>query len=150
MLNESYRLRYNQYIKLGVVAISTILLFLFISFLSTMFPYVPSSVFDLLSIIVVSSGLILFYYLYTDMLSRDNTDYNELDLEAPIIGEDVTVGPEREYDNKKLFNVGFCIADTCCAKGTIWDSAQGKCIPNIENFAVSANNPYEFSKYSGI
>lgn len=156
LLNESYRLRYNQYIKLFVVAISTLLLFVLLSLMSESVPFIPSSVFNLLSIIVVSGGLIIFYYLYTDLLSRNNTYYNEINLAPPVIGNteagNVTIAPHYS----KFGNFNICIDSDCCATGTEWDAQNGVCVPikNTEHFSTNegamANEPYEFSNYSVI
>jgi len=158
-LNESYRLKQNQYIKLTFVVILTISAFIFISVLSNLFPYIPSSIFDVLSIIVVSSGLITFYYLYVDMLARSNTDYNELQLGPPVIGN--TIVGNVQYNNalldfENLLEKGLkvCFEGDCCAPGkTEWDANSGYCVPIKENFTVNQvinNSPFEYSNYSPI
>jgi hypothetical protein len=157
-LNESYRLRSNQYIKLIFVVIITISAFIFISVMSSLFPYIPSSIFDVLSIIVISFGLITFYYLYTDMISRRTTDYNELDLGPPVVGNTI-VGNVNGTRHTLIGDISdfiedgmnLCIDSDCCSAGTMWDEERGVCVPLKEKFTtVNDDSYYEFSKYSPI
>jgi hypothetical protein len=136
-LNENYRLRYKQYIKMSLVIITTLVLFILVSFMSSLFPFIPSSVFDLLSVIIICSGLIIFFYLYTDLMNRNNVYYNELNLPPPIVGN--TVVNNKDYDNI-LLDINYyirngmrvCIDKDCCAEGTTWDAAKGTCVVSSE------------------
>jgi len=144
-LNENYRLRYKQYIKMSLVIIITLVLFILVSFMSSLFPFIPSSVFDVLSVIIICSGLIIFFYLYSDLISRNNVYYNELDLPPPIIGDKI-VANDSDYSNILLDinnyirnGMRVCIDKDCCAEGTTWDPAKGTCVVSSECPSTNTN-----------
>ena len=85
-LNESYRLKYRQFMKILLVIIVTLVLFILITFLSVRFPFIPSFIFEILSIFIISAGIFIIYFMMTDLVSRSNTYYNELNIPGPNIG----------------------------------------------------------------
>jgi hypothetical protein len=170
ILNESYSLRYKQILKIILVIIVTLILFIIIIFISKRFTFLPASIFELLSIIVVSSGIIIVYYLTISLLSRSRVYYNELNLPPPgPVGNTLpTSSNSSEYNKlfKDLTNqidTNMCIGSSCCADGTRWDSGNSTCVGNtISSFttidlsqikgefngSVKPNSPNEFSEYT--
>jgi len=168
ILNESYSLRYKQILKIILVIIVTLILFIIIIFISKRFPFLPAPIFELLSIIVVSSGIIIVYYLTVSLLSRSRVYYNELNLPPPGTVGNVTSSSSSDYN--KLFkdltnqiNANMCVGSSCCAVGTYWDPGNGTCVGNsISSFttidlsqikgefngSVKPNSPNEFSDYT--
>lgn len=152
-LNESYRLRYKQYIKMSLVIITTLVLFILVSFMSSLFPFIPSSIFDVLSVLIICSGLIIFFYLYTDLMNRNNVYYNELNLPPPIVGN--TVVNNKDYDNI-LLDINYyirngmrvCIDKDCCAEGTTWDAEKGTCVVSSECPSTKTNTNTNAIPYS--
>lgn len=156
-LNESYRLRYRHYMKMLMVVIVCILLVLLFSNLSTWFPVVPSWVFEFLSILTVSSGIVIIYYMFLDLISRNNVDYNEMKTSPINTDGNVYV---RQFDQGDLMgglNMNMCIGSSCCNDGTHWDETSAVCIGNtVSGFTtihgnqdlVKANNPTEIVNYS--
>ena len=174
ILNESYSLRYKQILKIILVIIVTLILFIIIIFISKTFPFLPASVFELLSIIVVSSGIIIVYYLTISLLSRSRVYYNELNLPPPgPVGNTLpTSSSSSNTDYNRLFNdlsdqnnTNMCIGSSCCADGTHWDPGNSICVSNTVssfttidlsqikgefNGSVKPNSPNEFSEYTLI
>lgn len=170
ILNESYSLRYKQILKIILVIIITIILFIIIIFISNRFPFFSPIIFELLSVIVVSSGIIIVYFLTVSLLSRSRVYYNKLDLPPPgPVGNTLpTSSSSTEYN--KLFNdltnqmnANMCIGSSCCADGTHWDPENSTCVGNtISSFttinlsqlkgdlngSVKPNSPNEFSDYT--
>lgn len=172
-LNDSYRLRYKQILKIILVIIITIVLFIAIIFASRTFPLVPSFIFEILSIIVVSIGIIIVYSMTISLLSRSKVYYNELNLPPPgISGNTTATSFKRNYNQEvddllSSLDLNICYGSSCCDLGTHWDSGNGVCAGNTySNFttinlsqlqgefefnkSVMPNSPNEFSDYTPI
>jgi hypothetical protein len=134
-LNESYRLRYQEYTKMVVVIVITLALFILISSLSRVFPFIPSFVFEFLSIIVIAGGLFSIYYIYINILSRSPTNFNELNIPGPKTDTPAEKAAAQEAAARSgnllgSINLNQCIGSSCCSTGTIWDSGNTLCIPD--------------------
>jgi hypothetical protein len=170
VLNESYRLRYKQILKIILVVIITLVLFIIVTFISKSFPDIPV-VFEFISIIIVSTGIILVYFMTVNLLSRSNVYYNELVLPGPgVIGNAVV--ESKTYDKNitdllRDLDTKMCIGSSCCDVGTHYDSGNGVCAPGVlQGFTtidaspinrkiniaglVMPNSPNEFSEYTLI
>jgi regulator of extracellular matrix RemA (YlzA/DUF370 family) len=171
ILNDSYRLRYRQIFKIITVIIVTLILFILLMFASQAFPFIPSAIFELLSIIVVSAGVISIYYLTVNLLKRSKVYFNELNIPPPgANGNSLTSGTSSSQDSNNLLsglNLNMCIGSSCCSDGTTWDSKESICIGSTlaksafttitdsyklgdfnGKIPVEANSPNEFSDYT--
>jgi hypothetical protein len=92
--------------------------------------FIPDSVFEILVIMAVSIGLIIIYNLYIGIISRDNYNFDELKLNAPIIG----VPNSTSSGSLGFGGLVGCIGSQCCTPstedtpGTIWDTGKGRCV----------------------
>jgi hypothetical protein len=170
-LNESYRLKYHQFMKIMFVIIVTLILFILITFLSTRFPIVPSFVFEILSIIIISIGIFAVYFMTINMLRRNNAHYDQLDIQAPAgAGGNVVISAPPAPNLQDLLsglNINQCIGSSCCAEGTHWDAGNVSCVGNsraafttiqvaqtsgdfLGRPLVKANSPNEDVEYTKI
>jgi len=167
-LNESYSLRYKQILKIILVIIITLILFIIIIFISNNFPFLPAFIFELLSIFVVSSGIIIVYYLIVSLLSRSNVYYNELNLPPPgVVGNALpnsTTNNSIFDDLTAEINSKMCIGSSCCNTGTKWDTGNSVCVKETfstiqllqtngefnNKINVMPNSPNEFSDYTPV
>lgn len=171
-LNESYRLRYEQYMKIIIVIIITLVIFIGITFLSKRFPFIPSFVAEIASIIVISIGIFTIYYMTIDMLSRNRTYYNKLNLTGPNkdVGNSINIQGSTTNSISDLLsgsNMKMCVGSSCCDKGSHWDTGNAICVGNtIAGFTtikqaysleknynkgeVKPNTPTEFDNYNPI
>jgi hypothetical protein len=165
-LNESYRLKYRQFMKILLVIIVTLVLFIMMTFLSARFPFIPSFIFEMISIFIISAGLFIIYFMITNLLSRRNTYYNELNIPGPISGGSgssttARTGTSNIQDLFADINLNQCIGSSCCKDGTRWDAGNTSCIGNtISGFTtiqlsydrslVKANSPNEFEDYTVV
>jgi hypothetical protein len=166
VLNESYRLRYKQILKIILVIIITLVLFIIISFMSNSFPFIPPFVFEILSIFIVSTGIIIVYLMVISLLSRNNVYYNELNLPGPgVVGNAVVLSQKKDKNISDLLaslDTQMCIGSSCCDVGTHYDSGNGVCVPGlaVDSFtninmdpisgSVMPNSANEFSDYTLI
>jgi len=169
-LNESYRLKYQQYTKIMIVIIVTLLLFIGITYLSKRFPILPSFVYEILSILVISIGIFTIYYMTIDMLNRSKTYYDKLNL-APPSGQTSTSQTSQGSQSQSIYdllaqtNMQICIGSTCCDNGTHWDAGNATCVGNTisafttiqqayslekSNKNVKPNTPNEFENYMPV
>jgi len=162
-LNNSARLRQNAYTNLLIIFIITLGLFIGIIILSRTFPFIPQSIFDILSIIVISIGIFTGMYLFLDIQTRSKINYDELDLPGinkPVEGN--TVATSTDTGNLlDLININGCMGSDCCGPNTTWDEGNSRCNSvSISGFTtmnlaynkseiskITPNSAFEFSNY---
>lgn len=174
-LNDSYRLTYRQILKIILVIIFTLVIFVFIIFASNFFPFIPSYIFEILSIIVISSGIITIYFMTITLMSRHPVYFNQLNLPPPMNGNALSTSTSSKTSNtnyndlfKDITSTGnYCIGSSCCSDGTYWDSGNGICKTktispfttiNLAQYSgdftfnrsIMPNTPNEFSEYALI
>jgi hypothetical protein len=171
-LNNSNRLRQQAYTNLLIIFILTLGAFVLIMVLSIHFTIIPQTVYDLLSIIVISVGIYFASIQFLEIQSRSKMNYNQLDL-APlnnsvsgntIAGNTSASGTGNLLD---LINTSGCIGSDCCGPGSSWDQGNSVCRAtslinafttmdfaynsgDLSKTNISANGPYEFSDYVPI
>jgi hypothetical protein len=173
-LNESYRLRYNHIFKIILVIIVTLILFVLITYMSKAYPFIPSSVFEILTIFVISVGIFSVYFLTINMIKRSKVYFDQLAIPSPLKGNTVGIS-EQKGKNKSLqdllaeTDLNFCIGSDCCAYGTVWDAGNASCMGNSSlmrggafttisesynlgefsgKLPIQSNSPNEFSEYT--
>ena len=136
LLNDSYRKRYLQYMKIILIIVTILALFGLLQYVSSIFTFIPSALFDILSIIVISFGIIYIYLVYVDIGTHNRINYDELDLVSPNIPKNIgaatstaKVTPSVNPDLFNLKNVG-CLNSNCCSYGTTWNENTSVCVPD--------------------
>lgn len=170
-LNESYRLKQNEYTKIVKVVIIVLVLIIILVYSSKEFTNVSSHVFEVAISIVLACGVILVYTLFSNIRSRNNTNFNEIATNSTISNSDTNDSNENNINNKKYDNflddvesglkngLNFCVEDICCDKGTVWDKNKKRCVvDNTEKFSnispidvsIKPNSSNESQYYSFI
>ena len=80
-LNESYRLRQQQYTKMKIIFSFALLLCVLFHLLGKYVPVIPSVIITIFIIITITSAIIWCFTIYTMVLQRDKTNFNELDID---------------------------------------------------------------------
>jgi len=152
-LNESYRQKYQQMMKIILVIIVTLILFIFITFLSSRFPMVPSFVFEILSIAVISTGLFIVYFMTINMLKRSPTYFDQLYLQSPGIGGNTVTSKAATAPNLQDLlggaNFNMCAGSSCCDVGTRWDTGNARCIGNGVALFSTIQQSYNLGDFNG-
>jgi len=158
-LNESNRLRQNSYTNLLIILIITLVLFILIMVASNYLTFIPEIVFDILSIIVISIGIYIALNRYLDIQSRNNMNFNELNLVGlPNKLAPKSPPPGSTNSGDLLATLDECVGSSCCSPGTKWDQGNGVCKENFTTLTFSydtsrtsanaaSNSAYEFDKY---
>ena len=101
------------------------------------FEIVPDSILDLLIAITIASGIIYCGILYSDILSRSDMDFSQIELEKPVPKTAEQLQKENE-DRIKAGDLsaiqsesqsGKCIGETCCPAGTFFNTTYNLCVP---------------------
>jgi hypothetical protein len=132
LLNNSYRLKYAEYTKIVIIVIVSLLVFLLLQFLTSIFAAVPSGIVILLHIANFLIAFSMIIYIYATIYSRDKVNFNELNLPAPLSDGSGTFVPQDNSgnsSNSSLFgSFGICYEQSCCGEGTTWDPNSMMCL----------------------
>lgn len=138
-MNESYRLRNNDYTIILVTIVISFTTLLALTMISKNFPIIPSFIFDILFVIIISYTLFKIYNKYLDILTHDRINYNELNLDSPTIltPEQIakkTSDAQQTASNSptanllSTINIGGCVGPLCCSGDSYWDSERSICM----------------------
>jgi hypothetical protein len=133
LLNESYRQRYYQYIRIIIVVIVTLAVYVALVFLSRAFSFIPSFIFDILYVIIFAVGFFVCYFIYLEINSRDKMYFDQIDLDGPSILSPDQISKQKADAGKSgnllgSINLNGCIGNDCCSTGTVWDVSGGVCV----------------------
>lgn len=165
-LNESYQKRYAYYTKVVITITIVLIVILGISFLSKLFPVIPTFIISTLYVIVIAVAVIYIIYYLRDIHRRSNMNFDEIRIDNNPLslsnqGASVATSPTTSlYDLASKYAV--CIGPECCSEGTTWDAKNAVCSSNGVNTSTpvqsgfttisqSSVNPldgYEFTSYA--
>ena len=148
-LNDSYRKRYAKYVEIITILILAVIAYLAISYAQSMFPSLPATLFDSLTIIIVSLVVLYLLFAFFELYTRSNMNYDEVELPPQdvsgvtmnntIIGNTITAA-------RSVNNGAVCIGPDCCEPGeTKWDSINQKCV-NIQTTFTTLDQAYEYKQ----
>jgi hypothetical protein len=142
-LNETYRMRQSQYLRIKIVIVIVLVICIVLTLLNRRFPIVPSIFITLLNMIVILMGGIYCLFIYSSISSRSLMNYNELDLAGPAAPtvSDVAasqVAASKAGDLLGTINLLGCVGSACCSEGTKWDNEKSKCVPAAAAAAAAA------------
>jgi hypothetical protein len=148
-LNESYRKKQAQYVYIIIVLIFALLLYIMIIKIKTFIPLIPDSVVDLLTFFLGALTCLYLYILIKDIYSRDNMNYDQLNLAAPITATD-----EETLQKQKsaaltgdllgsIANPNTCVGESCCvANVSVYEPGIGKCIKDCKTLEPTVGSLY--------
>ena len=131
VLNDSYRKRYSKYVEIVTILILATIAYLAISYAQSMFPSLPSAVFDSLTIIVVALVVLYLLFAFFELYTRSNMNYDELDIPPQdVSGVTVNSSPiGNAVAAATTANNGLvCTGPACCEDSTSWDDSLKKCV----------------------
>jgi len=134
-LYRSNSKRYGRYSDLMVVFIVTLGLYILVEILSTRLPFIPTLVFEILSILIISVGIFSAFYIFIDIESRSNMNFDELELgglDNPValngnISGNIAGNASGSWNS--VWGSNSCVGGDCCGPNTMWDEATGTCLP---------------------
>uniref|UniRef100_A0A6C0JIY5 Uncharacterized protein n=1 Tax=viral metagenome TaxID=1070528 RepID=A0A6C0JIY5_9ZZZZ len=162
-LNDSYRQKYSYYTKATMLVVFFLILFILLNMLSQYLPFIPSFVFDILYFFLGLTVVLTVYFIYLDIIWRDNMNFNELNFTAPHRDSPDEIQAKIAQSSKmgdllNTINVVGCVGETCCNPlYTKWDKGNLMCTGkeafttmNIEYSGkiILPNSPNEFESYA--
>lgn len=137
LLQESARERMRMQNEILWVVFYTVALVALLAFVHYNFSAIfPDTLYTTLEFAVVVIGGIVILYKYTDYSRRDPSNFKEIVLPSPPkagqSADSATAAAQaaaRAGQVSKVADMLSCQGKECCATGTTYDAAQGKCIP---------------------
>jgi len=161
-LNEAYRMRQSQYLKIKVVFVVVLAICIMTTLLSRRYPILPSIFITLLNMVVLLIGGIYCLFIYSSIASRSKMNYNELDLSGPALPSEAEIAASQAAAAKAgnllgTINLG-CVGSACCSAGTKWDKEKSKCVPDSTEDGFTAmghsvpfaHSPSEYDSYGKV
>lgn len=170
--NENIRLRTEQYNQIMYTFVFTVVLLIAINYLNSMLPFLPLFISQGLIAIVGAAGVIKIYMIYTNMQARSRMNYNELDLEKPVVETPEQIAQKIAAATRRgslldSIDIGGCMGAACCdsSNNIVWNTTTRKCtyqasFDNMNMFdierlkynknVVSPNAASEINTYSKV
>jgi len=157
MLNESSRLKTQDYNVILYYFIGMIVFLNTITVLNRWYPYLSREMFDLIIIFTVFFVLYKVFWKYTDIANRDTINYNELSLPKPsnVSMSQQQIISQNNMNNRQLANQGMIFNfpknnDQCSQQATATPTANS----GVNGFTImdelQPNSFNEFENYSKI
>jgi len=132
ILTQSAILRRNATWRIVIVGLFAIVFCFGLVILKHQVPIFPDFVYDVGLMIILSAALLYMFFAYIDILRRDDLDYNQLKLPAPIkaISEDSVNNYKGDLvDLTALYTVygETCVGAACCISGSTYNTTSKKC-----------------------
>lgn len=138
-LTDSITAKNQAYNYMLFVLVLTLFLFVGIKFLYS-FEQIPSALLDILSIVIISLGLIYCIYLYMDIKRRYNMDFKQITLAEPVkkTPDEIQKDMENNIKSGNLYGLAKntntasgCRGSACCPTGTTFNEKYNVCVPNV-------------------
>ena len=138
-LTDSITAKNQAYNYMLFVLVLTLFLFVGIKFLYS-FEQIPSALLDILSIVIISLGLIYCIYLYMDIQRRYNMNFNQITLAEPVkkTPDEIQKDMENNIKSGNLYGLAKntntasgCRGSACCPTGTTFNEKYNVCVPNV-------------------
>ena len=94
----------------------------------------------LLHLVNIISCAIIITYMYLNMRSRSELNYNRLNIPPPNPNNFMQPDQAPNFNNV-LNSLGICYGDGCCGENTRWDPNSGACVPVTAPAPASATAP---------
>lgn len=130
-LNQNYQMRYAVYTRMLMVVVLLLFVCYVLSILSTWLTIIPSAIYTLLYIIVITGCLVYLYILYAGLKQRNPVNYNEvlvpppLNVGAPGPGASTNASGVSAAYTSEFGSYYGCIGQNCCAPGIAWSPLTG-------------------------
>ena len=132
-LNESYRKRTAAYTKAVIAVVLAMTVVIILKVVQGYIP-IPEVVMTLVYILLLSLSILYAASVAFEVVNRDKTDYDRLDVPPPII----PTAFDKERDQTKAAGMGdllgtlpgMCVGKDCCDLTTsVYNSENAKCCP---------------------
>lgn len=128
-LNESYRKRTAAYTKAVVAIVVALAIVVILKVVQSYIP-IPEVVLTLVYILLLSLSILYAASVALEVVSRDKTNYDRLDVPPPVIPNDSDKDKAAGMGDLLGTLPGMCIGGNCCANGAAgYNTEEDKCCP---------------------
>lgn len=155
--NDNSRKRYAAFLKITITIALVLAIIFVLNLLQKNFGvFMPFWLWQILIILSVSIGIIYVWTIFVEIKRHSNYNYDELNLAAPDVANP-TATPSSETGSGLSNLAGkWCVDDSCCDVGTVWNETAGKCVPvsgAVKQGFTTQNNikpidAFEYSEYA--
>lgn len=138
-LNDSYQKKQAEYNKIKLAWVIALAISVLSILLKKQLSFVPSFIFDLVTIIVLFGASIYTISVLVEVSRREKINFNKLDLPEPIVrtadelrAAAAAAAKEEGGDLLSGMNLYGCVGSYCCSPGTKWDNDVSKCVHDKE------------------
>lgn len=148
LLTESNRLRKTAYTKIIMVFILCVFIHICL-LLITRHLFTPpleqgvSTLFTLLHIFNFALWTLVAFYIYINIQSRSQINFNKLELPPPHLLQ-ISSSPAGSNYNNLFRDLGLCYSDGCCGENTYWDEKSGICTSDSSTTPASSDKKESF------
>lgn len=152
LLTQSNRLRNAEFTKIILVLVTCVVIhiLLIVAYKHLFEEPVPSNIFTLFALAHLFNfaiWTIVAFYMYIQIQSRSQINFNHLDLPPPTLTSEASTPGTADYNN--LFkDLGLCYAEGCCGPNTKWVQETGECIS--DGSSPNDGNNEGFTSYSSL
>ena len=149
---ENSRLYTEQYNKILYIILLTLSVIIMLIVGFKYVPFLPDIILQILVVLIGGIGSVTAFKVYNDMQSRSPLNYNELNLEKPIV-----LSPEELIAKRKAaaksgnllgsIDVGGCNAADCCdtENGVVWDGEYCKIADTSDTTTTESGSSETFT-----
>ena len=145
LLTNTQRLQYTAYTKMMLVLVAGLCFHVVLRFLSGGDSESTGMFIPLLHITNILVCAIIVTYMYINIQSRSEINFNHLNIPPP--NSDNFNKSEQPADFDNLFNGVGCIDNNCCGDGTQWNDTTKVCAPLDDS---ASPEPESFATYNEI
>jgi hypothetical protein len=134
MMNESYRKRQSEYMKLIIAVVVVFALVIVMRYTRVFFNVLPEAVYTLLHILLFASVIIYSMITYVNVSSREKINFDRLDIPGPKIESTADFNARNAAaklagDLLGVSDSDLCKGAACCTAGaTEWNLIDQKCV----------------------
>jgi len=150
-LNQSYASRMKEYSFLIMIIALTIVFIVFILIFKN---FLPSTLVNIMVLIVGAIGGIWALAIYIGIRNRDNVDFDKVYSTPPADIDNSgnvylnSMNNKSYYDNLMQVNV-VCAGNSCCGSGTVYNYDKGQCLPSSVSAFTSMEQAYNNGEFTG-
>ena len=134
-LNDSYQKKQAEYNKIKFAWVLALAISVILLILKRNFVFLPSFIFDLLTILVLFTVSMYTIHILIEVSRREKINFNKLDLPAPAARTEAELQAAAKAASKEEggdllggMNLYGCVGSYCCSPGTKWDNDITKCV----------------------
>ena len=141
MFTNTQRLQYTAYTQMTIVVVIGLCIHIVLRLLSNNYSDTMSPgsnvMLTLLHLVNIISCAVIITYMYLNMRSRSELNYNRLNIPPPNPTNFIQPTQAPNFNNV-LNSLGVCYGDGCCGENTMWDPNSGACVPVTAPASASA------------